>query len=199
MFNNLMFLWLAAIPLMGSPGPATLSLAGVGSAFGFRVGLSYMSGIIVGTIAVLLVIATGVTSLVLTQPTLLIILSSGAGVYMLYLALKIATAPVGQAIASSEYAPSFLPGFSLAIANPKAFAAIGAVYSSHTVVVDSLMIDTGIKLLALALFIIIFSVIWLAFGAAFSRFLRKPLIGRIINIMFACMLVLSVAALWLEQ
>ena len=34
--RDLIFLLLAALPLMGSPGPATLSLASLGAAFGFR-------------------------------------------------------------------------------------------------------------------------------------------------------------------
>lgn len=197
MMDNLIFMWLAAFPLMGSPGPATLSLAGLGSAFGFRTGLRYMLGIILGTIVVLLMVATGVTSLVLAQPTLLFILSSIAGLYILYLAVKIATAPVGKVTAPAENAPNFLPGFSLAVANPKAFAAIGAVYSSHSIVVDNVIVDMVCKLLALTVVLLIFSVVWLAFGAAFSKYLRNPVIGRMTNIIFAVMLVLSVGSLWL--
>jgi len=51
--ENLLFLILAAFPLMGSPGPVTMSLAGLGSASGFRPGLGYLCGFITGTIAVL--------------------------------------------------------------------------------------------------------------------------------------------------
>src|SRR5579864_4121342 len=39
---------LAGFALAGSPGPATLSLAATGAAFGARRGLAYMSGIIIG-------------------------------------------------------------------------------------------------------------------------------------------------------
>ncbi len=46
--ENLLLLWLAALPLMGSPGPATISLAATGSAFGIRPGLGYLSGILKG-------------------------------------------------------------------------------------------------------------------------------------------------------
>lgn len=63
--NALGLLWLAAFPLMGSPGPATLSLAGIGTAYGFRPGLPYLAGIVAGTTGVLLMIATGVTALML--------------------------------------------------------------------------------------------------------------------------------------
>ena len=192
MNNNLMLLWLAAFPLMGSPGPATLSLAGLGTTFGFRPSLRYLFGIIAGTTAVLLMIATGVTALILAQPVLLGTLTIGAGAYILYLAWKIATAPLGPIATGADHPPAFLPGFSLAVANPKAFAAIGAVYSGHTLVADNLAVDAVSKLAALAIVIAIISTAWLAFGATFSRFLTNPVIGRTANILFATMLVASV-------
>ena len=45
MTSDLALLWLAAFPLMGSPGPATLSLAAMGAAYGGRRSLSYLAGI----------------------------------------------------------------------------------------------------------------------------------------------------------
>ena len=134
MTNNLMLLWLAAFPLMGSPGPATISLAGIGTAFGFRQGIAYLLGIILGTVGVLVMIATGVTALLLAIPALVTILTIAAAAYIVYLAWKIAFAPVGVTKATAEQVPSFATGLILALANPKAFAAIGAVYSSHTIV-----------------------------------------------------------------
>lgn len=199
MLDNLILMWLAAFPLMGSPGPATLSLAGFGSAFGFRAGLHYMLGVILGTVVVLVMVATGVTTLVLAQPFLIYFLSVIAGLYILYLALKIATAPVGRMAEPPEAAPKFLPGFSLAVANPKAFAAIGAVYSSHTIAADNLIVDMLCKLLALTFVILTFSVAWLAFGTAFSKSLRHPVIGRMTNFIFATLLVLSVGMVWLGE
>src|SRR5438270_3362303 len=41
---------LAGLALAGSPGPATLSLAATGAAFGARRGLGYMIGIIAGMV-----------------------------------------------------------------------------------------------------------------------------------------------------
>ncbi|WP_128290932.1 LysE family translocator [Afifella aestuarii] len=192
MANEILLLWLAALPLMGSPGPATMSLAGLGMAFGFRSSLGYLVGIITGTAGVLLMIATGVTTLILAQPVLLTALTILAGIYILYLAWKIATAPAGPLAPRAQEAPAFVPGFSLAIANPKAFAAIGAVYAGHTVVADDLTADAVYKLAALALVIVIVNTAWLAFGAVFSRILTDPAIGRAVNVVCAVMLVASV-------
>ncbi len=190
--ENLLFLLLAAFPLMGSPGPVTVSLAGLGSAFGFRPGLPYLCGVMAGTGAVLLMIATGVTALLLAWPAVLTALMMLALAYILYLAWKIATAPVGHVAKSATKPPAFVPGFALAVANPKAFAAIGAVYSGHSVVADDLLLDMIAKLAALTGVIIVSQTAWLVFGATFSKFLNHPKTGRAANIVFALMLLASV-------
>ena len=91
--ENLLLLWLAALPLMGSPGPATISLAATGSAFGIRPSLGYLCGIIAGTTGVLILTATGVATALLAHPVAGNILTLIAAAYILYLAWKIATAP----------------------------------------------------------------------------------------------------------
>ena len=193
MIAKLLILWLAALPLMASPGPATLSTAAVGAAFGAEAGLRYLAGIVAGTFGVLLLIATGVTGLVLASPPLVGAITIFAAVYIVYLAYRIATAPVLSSQGAAVANPSFAYGFILAIANPKAFAAIGAVYTSHTMVAGNLLLDSGAKVLALLAVIVLVNTGWLYFGSVFSRYLRYPRAGRIVNIVFAGLLVLSVA------
>ena len=193
MTGNLIVLWLAALPLMGSPGPATLSLAAIGAAFGARDGVPYLAGILVGTFGVLLLIATGVTGLILAKPVLVTLVTSLAAVYILYLAYRIAAAPVIAKENGEANTPSFSGGFVLAIANPKAFAAIGAVYSGNSLFQNALMIDAIAKIAALSLVIVAVNVSWLVFGSILSSVLRDPKTGRIANIIFAIMLVASVA------
>lgn len=192
MFGNLLLLWLAALALMGSPGPATLSLAAMGAAFGARRALAYLGGIIAGTTGVLIAIAAGVTQLILSSPTLVSVITVVAVAYILYLAFRIATAPVGGEVTVGAKAPSFSGGLLLAISNPKAFAAIGAVYSTHVVVEGDLALDTVVKILALAAVIATVNPAWLWFGAALSAILRHPVAGRVANVIFAVLLVVSV-------
>lgn len=193
MASNLLLLWLAALPLMGSPGPATMSLAAIGAAFGSRGGLSYLSGVIAGTFGVLALIATGVTGLILAQPALVTAITVPATAYILYLAYRIATAPVIAKGGMATRPPSFRAGFLLAIANPKAFAAIGAVYSGNRLLQDDLMLDALAKICALSIVIIGVNSVWLLFGSILSSLLRDPRTGRIANVVFAIMLVGSVA------
>ncbi|MEX3008618.1 LysE family translocator [Hoeflea sp. TYP-13] len=190
--SDLLLLWIAAIPLMGSPGPATMSLAAVGAAYGARRGLRFLTGIIWGTTAVLVMIATGITGLILAQPALVHVITVLAAAYIVYLAYRIATAPVmGEALAESR-PPSFHNGFILAIANPKAFAAIGAVYSGYRLFPLNLVADAAAKIAALFIVIVVVNSCWLVFGSAFSNLLRHPLAGRIANVVFAILLIASV-------
>lgn len=199
--ENLLLLWLAALPLMGSPGPATISLAASGSAFGIRPSLGYLGGIITGTIAVLLLVATGIATALLAHPIAGQVLTAIAAIYILYLAWKIATAPIRPASKPAHQtqaspkakAPDFRGGVMLAIANPKAFAAIGAVYAAHAIAPHSLWLDNALKIAALALVIVLVNSLWLVFGAGFARLLSDPRFGRLINILFAALLIASLA------
>ncbi len=193
MAHKIILLWLAAFPLMGSPGPATISLAGVGTGFGFRNGLQYLIGIVLGTIGVLILVATGITTLVLAIPTFVTVLTTIAVVYILYLAWKIATAPILATDVTTSIAPSLASGFVLAIANPKAFAAIGAVYTSQTLINNNLIADSALKISALTVVIVLVNTAWLLFGSFFSRLLHHRILGRVANLAFAVMLLVSVA------
>lgn len=192
MQDSLLLLWLAALPLMGSPGPANISLAATATAFGIRRSLAWFAGIAAGTATVLLMIAAGITGLLLAQPVLVGGLALLAGLYILYLAWRIATAPVAARALPDAAPPRFLPAYLLAIANPKAFAAIGAVYAGHTLLPGTPLADALAKIAALLPMIVLCGGAWLLLGAVFSRALAHPVLGRAVNIGFALMLLVSV-------
>lgn len=193
MAENIALLLLAAFPLMGSPGPATLSLTATASVFGVARSIWYLAGIILGTSAVLLMIATGITGILFAVPGVLPALTAAALFYILYLAYRIATAPILSQDVKNETAPSMIGGLLLAIANPKAFAAIGAVYASVVIVPEQPTLDATAKLATLFGVIIIVNTSWLVLGAFLARVLRHPRTGRVINLLFALLLVISVA------
>ena len=190
--SNLLPLLVAALLLMGSPGPATMSLAAAGAAFGARPVIPYLCGICLGTAGVLLIVATGVTGLVLSVPGVTPLIVALAGAYILYLAWKIATAPPPSEAGHDGDAPPVYGGLLLAIANPKAYAAIGAVYSSATLVAEPLA-DAGAKVIVLGIVIVAVNSGWLVFGAGIAGLMRRPRAGRILNLVFAGLLVASFA------
>lgn len=193
MVENLAVLLAAALPLMGSPGPATLSVAALGSVYGVGRSLPYAAGVCAGTATVLVVIASGVTGMIFAIPGAMPVLTVAAVAYILYLAWRIATAPPPAAREGNGKPPSLAGGYLLAIANPKAYAAIGAVYASVTVVAGSVAADAAAKVAALGALIVAIQTAWLLFGSAFAATLSNPRWSRGINVTFAVLLVASAA------
>ncbi len=126
------------------------------------------------------------------MPGVLPVLTAAALCYILYLAYKIATAPRLSQNTGSRPPPSMAGGLLLAIGNPKAFAAIGVIYASVVIVPGNPTLDASAKLVTLFGLLVIINTSWLVLGASLARFLRNPRTGRIINIVFAALLVLSV-------
>jgi threonine/homoserine/homoserine lactone efflux protein len=190
-WQQLLALVLAAAVVMGSPGPATISVTAIGAAFGLHNSLRYASGIILGTVAVLLVVATGITAVLTSMPGVAPVLAVASAAYILYLAYKIATAPPLATRDSGAVLPTFLGGFLLAVANPKAYVAIAAVLAGSATAAGADALGVPARLAVLTLMIVAIHVLWLLAGAAFARYLRKPLASRIINLVFAATLVLT--------
>ncbi|TPI18788.1 LysE family translocator [Mesorhizobium sp. B4-1-1] len=190
-WQQVLALIVAATVVMGSPGPATISVTAIGAAFGLRPSLRYTSGVVLGTIAVLLAVAAGIFGMLTSVPGVAPVLAIASAAYILYLAFKIATAPPLAERGNMAMKPDFLGGFMLAVANPKAYVAIGAVFAGAASRADTLGAPT--RLLVLAAMIVAIHVAWLLAGTAFARFLRHPLASRIINLAFAATLVLTTA------
>ncbi len=184
---------LAGVALAGSPGPATLSLAATGAAFGARRGLGYLAGIVVGMVVVMGIIAAGAVSLLLALPRATPALAVFAAGYFGYLALRIATAPPLAERTGNHRRPSFAGGVFLSLINPKGYAAMAALFSGFVLVRERLEWDVAAKVAVLAAIITVVNLAWLFAGAALTRFFREPRTNRAINLVFAVLLVASVA------
>ncbi len=191
--SALISLILTSLVVMGSPGPSTISLTAVGAAFGYRRSVPYMIGLMAGTAAVLLAVATGVVALALASPGLAPVLVGASAVYILYLAYKIATAPPLALQDPAARAPSIAGGFLLGAANPKAYVAIAAVFVGGAPLTKSPMLDAAAKTATLTAMIVVIHLLWLIAGVSLSRALRDPAISRFVNLLFAAILVLTTA------
>jgi threonine/homoserine/homoserine lactone efflux protein len=180
---------LDAVVVMGSPGPSTMAVMATSAAFGVRRSLGFVSGAIAGTVAVLLAVATGVVALMMSIPSLGFGLTLASAVYILYLALRIATAPPPSRQTGAGLAPSFAAGLLLAIANSKAWFAIAAVFTGSTLVAASGELDALLKAAVLAVMIVIIHFLWMFGGGSLAGFLGDPLRSRLANIAFGLILV----------
>jgi threonine/homoserine/homoserine lactone efflux protein len=184
-------LLLAALIVMGSPGPSTVSLTAVAASLGLRASLNYGAGLVLGTVSVLLLVATGVSGLLLAWPQAALPLRLAGLAYCLYLAWRIATAPPLQTAHSTDRAPGWLAGYLLALANPKAYLAIGAVYSGQVLLPAAPLADAALKCLLLSLMVVLIHLAWGLFGALLAGHLRDARMARLINGVLAAALVLS--------
>jgi threonine/homoserine/homoserine lactone efflux protein len=182
---------LAGLALAGSPGPATLSLAATGAAFGSRRGLGYMAGIVIGMVGVIAIVASGLAGLVLALPGAGPLVIAVSAAYFLYLAYRIATAPPLAGKAEQGAAPNFVAGFLLSLINPKGYAAMAALFSGFVLAGD-VVHDLMLKLAILLAIMVAVNLAWLLAGAAMTRLFRDPRTNRAVNVGFALLLIASV-------
>ena len=189
---------LAGFALAGSPGPANLSLAAAGAAFGARRALGYMAGIVAGMIAVMAISATGLTAVLLALPGVASVVGVAAAAYFASLAFRIATAPPLTEGDPQRQQPSFAGGAFLSLVNPKGYAAMAALFSGFVLVPERPEADVSAKVFVLTVIIVAVNLAWLMAGAALTQRFREPATNRAINLAFAALLVASVVfALWL--
>jgi len=180
--------------LLGSPGPATLALAATGATVGFRRGSAFLAGILVGLCVAIAGAAIGIASFLAKFGQLKIIMQVIGALYIIYIAIKIATSPViDQTSSNAAQAPKFRDGFILNLLNVKAYAAFFAIFSGFLLPLDNAATSyffTGLVCILVATFV---DVIWLWFGSAISPFFSKPCEARILRVIFAVLMILAVA------
>ncbi|ASP20303.1 cysteine/O-acetylserine efflux protein [Antarctobacter heliothermus] len=183
-----------ALALTGSPGPNTLSVAAVGAAFGRRQGLRYMAGLTLGMLGVIAIVGSGLSALLLALPGVAPVVTLGAIAYFLWLAWRIATAPPIGLTKAQGNPPHWTEGTLLSLVNPKAYAAMAAVFSGFTLVSGAPLGDALVKTALLMLTILAVNLAWLCAGSLLTRTVRSPRAGRVINMAFAGALLIAVAA-----
>ena len=173
-----------------TPGPNNLMLLASGMNFGFRRSIPHMLGISVGFGLMLVVLGFGAGELFVAFPILYTALRIVSGVYMLWLAWKIANSgPVGEAIERSK-PMTFLQAALFQWVNPKAWVMAIAAIATYAPI-DNLT-------LSLAIVAVTFGVVnlptisaWTLAGAGLRRLLVRPKLLRAFNIAMAVLLVLS--------
>ncbi|HVL73142.1 MAG TPA: LysE family translocator [Beijerinckiaceae bacterium] len=189
----LFVLILTGLAVMGSPGPSTVSMTAVAAAYGARRALRHFLGLVAGTTIVLLAVAGGLVSLLLSAPGAAPVLLAASTGYLCWLAFRIATAPPLSKAGRPVGVPSFAGAFLLAVGNPKAYVAIAAVYAMP-LGLASPAADAIAKLAVLSVLVVAIHAAWLLAGGLLSRLLTDPTASRRFNLLSASALVLAVLA-----
>lgn len=186
---------LACVALVGSPGPSTMSVTAVGATVGWRRALGYTAVVTAGTWAVLALVAAGLVGALTTLPWLFPALAGLGIIYICYLAIKIACAPpLGAARArvdGQQVRVSLVGGFTLAVANPKAYLALGAVFAGTRLEGLSASADVTVRLTTMVLLTALSHFAWMFVGSSAAGLFRTERAGRAFNLVLAVALLAS--------
>lgn len=183
--------------LLITPGPGVLSLAGVGSAFGYRAGWSYGTGLFIGSNAVMAAAAAGLAALFLANENLRIVFTILSTAYLLYLAVKIAFAGSKIAFIEATTPPGVWGGIALQAINPKAYAVGTFVFSNFPIWPSNFSVEVALKFILLNAVWIPIHIAWLAASVTVNRLNLARKTQMLINAGMACaMLIVVGLAVW---
>ena len=184
--------FLFAIVAAITPGPSNLILTSTGATVGVLRGLPCLCGVAIGMGLMMFLVAFGLGSLVLESPLILQgIKWCGIG-FLLWLSWKIATAGHSEATGEKEFV-GFWRAAAFQWVNPKSWlvsaSAVGTFLqaAAGSALVQSLYFGMLFVLAALPS-----CFVWLAFGAAFQRFLHTERALRMFNVAMGALLAGSV-------
>lgn len=184
---------LAAVALLGSPGPGIAALLAVGRSKGVKGGLGFYFAMQAGLAIAAGLSAVGLASILIAIPSLATALALLATAYLLWLAWSIATAPIGPSSegrakgASLTDASAFLIG----IANPKAYLAFTSLIASFTVTEGGEAADAAVKWALCVAVMLVVDLAWLATGAMVGRLPLRPRAERVMNIAMGAAIVVA--------
>jgi threonine/homoserine/homoserine lactone efflux protein len=193
LLDSLLILIGATALLLGSPGPAPLALAASSAIFGTSRTVPFLLGIISGLGLVIVGSAMGLSLLIEGKPVVKYTLQIIGALYILYIALKIATAPIHALETDSKIHPSFMDGLILNLSNPKAYAAIFALFAQFALPYQSnikSLVTTGLVCFVVA---IVVDSAWVLIGSLLRRLFAHPVYARSIRLLFAFLMLSAVA------
>ena len=187
----------AILLLFVTPGPGVLSVAGVGSAFGYHAGFRYMTGLFVGTNLVALCVVTGLAALLLAEPIIRTFLLWASVAYLIYLAVRIAFSGRKIAFAPALKQPGILDGIALQALNPKAYVVNTTLFTGFPLFPNAFGAEIVTKFLIVNVLWILVHIAWLWAGVSLHRLNLAPRTQFAINVLMAlAMLAVVALAAW---
>jgi threonine/homoserine/homoserine lactone efflux protein len=193
MYESIISLVVATSLLLGSPGPAPLALAGVGATFGIKKGGPFLIGILVGLAVAIIGATLGLAVLFSAFPEIKLTVQIAGALYIVYVAQKIARAPIMEADRqANEATPKFIDGFILNLLNPKAYAAFFALFSQFILPLrDELLSFLATGLVCFVVAVAVDSA-WLVLGRLIRPLFETHKSARIMRVTFAILMVAAV-------
>ncbi|MBI2718768.1 MAG: LysE family translocator [Rhizobiales bacterium] len=178
-----------------TPGPNNLMLLSSGVNFGFRRKVPHMLGIGFGFTFMIVVVGIGLGPIFARYPQIYGALRWMGGLYMLWLAWKIANSgPVGDGRGGAQ-PMTFIKAALFQWVNPKGWAMMVSAIATYTLAASYVW---SVLLVAAVFGAVTFPSIssWALFGVALQRVLNHPTYRRAFNIAMALLLVASLTPLF---
>lgn len=173
-----------------TPGPNNMMLLASGVNFGFRRTIPHMLGIGGGFLSLLLGVGFGLGALLTAFPPVFIVLKIAGGLYLLWIAWKIATSrQLGEGRAGAR-PMTFLEAAAFQWVNPKAWVMAISAMAAYT---TTEAYFTTVLIVAVAFAIVNLPSVstWAGFGAVLREWLSHPVRLKWFNVTMAVLLVLS--------
>ena len=189
------FLLVAAI----TPGPVNFIATSTGASHGFSKTLPHVLGASASYCLICLAAGTGLSGILASEPDIALVMRLSGAAFLLYMAWRIAGAPVtGPEESTDARPPRFFEGFLAQGLNPKAWLAAlsgaGLFVTVQAQPLQYLILYCGLA------FVICFGSIgtWAGLGQALQAFLAKPGRARLFNRVMGALLAACVAMMFIQ-
>ncbi|RAV27776.1 LysE family translocator [Sinomicrobium soli] len=188
--------WLGVmLPLMISPGPANIVLAGAGMKQGVKNSIPLIIGINTVIVSYSLIIGLGLGEFLRSYPKLLFGIKMAGIVYIFYLSYKFLVIKNFNSAKANTKVYTFYDGLILQLLNPKGILMLFLMFSLFLNPNKNQAIQVLSMVLMLLILAIFCHIIWVTGGNAITKFIKHEKSQKIVNYIFS--ISLSIVAIWL--
>ena len=156
-------IFVAAVLTAGSPGPATLAIAGTSMGSGRKAGLAVASGIITGSLIWSVSAAAGLSAIMATNVWLFEVMRYCGAAYLMYFAFRAARSALSAHAMQTRdageggFKRAYMRGLGLHLTNPKAVFFFASLYSvgvpADATLTDIVLVIVMVAAISVTLFI----------------------------------------------
>jgi threonine/homoserine/homoserine lactone efflux protein len=183
---------LFVVSTCGSPGPNNFMIMSSGMNYGWRRSIRHLIGINTGFPVMVIAVGLGLGGILHTYPVFYSLLRPVGVAYLLYLAWRIASAPVDVDTERLGRPMSVLQAALFQWVNPKAWTMVVGAVVTYATASGSYLIEMLIIALAFMILGTPCTGSWLWLGVSLKRILPGPRQLRVFNVVMAILLVVSI-------
>ncbi len=197
MIETVLPLIVFAFAASATPGPNNVMMTASGAAFGFLRSIPHILGITLGFPVMFFAVGFGLGEVFTRYPQVHLVLKYVGAAYLLYLAWRIAQAGRADAGEAGGRPLTFLEAAAFQWVNPKAwmiavsaipaFTTIGGNYYAELVLIGAVFAMVTLPSCSA----------WCLFGVGIRQLIRTPETARIVNLVLASLVALSIILLFI--